>query len=271
MNEKRDGTAVRRELTGTKFGKQKSNESQINLNIFGRQPVLEALRSGIRIDEVWLAEGLKGPSIQNIIHLLKKNDLPIQTIKKDALQKKVGAVVHQGVAASVTLNLIENDAALSHRLRDKPNPLLLVLDQVQDPHNFGAILRTAEISGVDAVIMPLKGSSDITATVAKTSAGALFHIPIYRCDDLLETFSLFKSMNIKLLATLPRAESSMYQVNFKQGCAILVGNEGQGVRKNLLPFCDEALYIPQLGRIQSLNTSVSTAVVLYEALRQRHH
>lgn len=271
MNEKRDIPADRRDPVITKYGKQKSNESRIKLNIYGRQPVLEALRSGIPIDQVWLAEGLKGPSIQSILYFLKKNELPMKTIRKDALQKIVGAVVHQGVAAGVTINLIENDWALTNLLKDKPNPLLLVLDQVQDPHNFGAILRTAEISGVDAVIMPLKGSSDITATVAKTSAGALFYIPIYRCDDLLETFSLFKSMNIKLFATLPRTENSMYQVNLKQGCAILVGNEGQGVRKNLLPFCDEALYIPQRGRIQSLNASVSTAVVLYEALRQRHY
>ena len=254
----------------TKYAKDINYSSKISLNIYGRQPLLEALRSDVEIKEVWLSDGLSGPSVHQIQELIKTKEVPSRLSRKDDLQKLVGPVVHQGVAASIVLNTIPDEEALLKFLAGKDNPLVLILDQIQDPHNLGAILRTAEISGVQAVIFPFKGSAELNATVAKTSAGAMFYIPIYRSRELMETFDNLKSINLKLLATLPRAQQSMYQTNFKQGCAILVGNEGQGVRKNLLPFCDETLYIPQFGKVQSLNASVSTAVVLYEALRQRH-
>ena len=244
--------------------------TRIKLNIYGRQPLIEALRSGIEVEQVWLAEGLQGASVHRITGLIRRNEIPVQTVQKNDIQKITGPVVHQGVAASVILNLIPDDKKLSALLKSKENPFVLILDQVQDLHNLGAILRTAEISGVDAVLMPFKGSPEITAAAAKTSAGALFHVPVYRSEDLLETFNTLQSMNIKIFAALPHSEHSMYQVDFSGPCAILVGNEGQGVRRNLLPFCDETVYIPQFGKIQSLNASVSTAVLLYEAVRQRH-
>jgi len=270
MNRERSEAGNHKPETRKRYAKEKKADYRIKLNIFGRQPVLEALRSDIKIEEVWLTDGLQGHSIRQIKDLIAKKEITVQTTRKDNIQKIVGAVVHQGIAATVALEAIQNEQKFMEFLQSRENPLLLILDQVQDPHNLGAILRTAEISGVDAVIMPYKGSADITATVAKTSVGALFHIPIYRSENLPETFNNLKSMNIKIFATLPRTELSMYQVNFKQACAILVGNEGQGVRKNLLPYSDDALHIPQFGKVQSLNASVSTAVVLYEALRQRH-
>ncbi len=253
-----------------KYGKIKKNETRLPLNVYGRQPVLEALRSQMMVEKIWIGAGVKGPGIRHIRSLAEKKEVEVKIIPKDGLQKKVGAVVHQGVAAAVVVQAIPDEEALLERMGQKKNPLLLVLDQIQDPHNLGAILRTAEISGVDAVILPVKGSAELTATVAKTSAGALFHVPIFRCDELTETLERLKSLNIKIVATLPRAETSMYQVDLSGGCAILVGNEGEGVRKNVLPWCDTALYIPQFGKLNSLNASVSTAVVLYEALRQRH-
>lgn len=255
---------------GKKWAKEKTTGSRIKLNIYGRQPLIEALRSGIEMEQVWLAEGLQGGSVQRITRLIRRNEIPVQTVQKNDIQKITGPVVHQGVAASVILHLIPNEEKLSALLKSKENPFVLILDQVQDLHNLGAILRTAEISGVDAVIMPFKGSPEITAIAAKTSAGALFYVPLYRSENLPETFSALQSMSIKIFAALPHSERSMYQADFSGPSAILVGNEGQGVRRNLLPFCDAAIYIPQFGKIQSLNASVSTAVLLYEAVRQRH-
>ena len=254
-----------------KYGKPKTNLTRVPLSVYGRQPVLEALRSSTTVETIWLGAGVKGSGIQHIRNLAQKNEVPVRVVPKDQLQKKVGAVVHQGVVAEVVLSTIQNEAALAEWIRQKENPLLLILDQIQDPHNLGAILRTAEISGVDAVIMPVKGSAELTATVAKTSDGALFHVPLFRCEELTETLERLKSLHINIVATLPRAETSMYRVDLRGGCAILVGNEGAGVRKNVLPWCDTALYIPQFGKLNSLNASVSTAVVLYEALRQRHY
>lgn len=270
MAEKNSETADRKQETGKKWAREKKTGSIIKINIYGRQPVLEALRAQVRVEKVWLTEGLQGPSVQQIKNFLSQKEIPAEQIRKDAIQKIVGAVVHQGVAAEVLLKLIDSEQKFEAFLEKRENPLLLVLDQIQDPHNLGAILRTAEISGVDAVIMPLKGSAEINATVAKTSAGALFHIPIYRSENLIETLNTLQSKKIQIIATMPRAETAMYQADFKIGTAIMVGNEGQGVRKNLLPFTDQAIYIPQKGRLNSLNASVSTAVVLYEALRQRH-
>jgi len=258
-------------MSKAKYGKEKINETRLTLSIYGRQPVLEALRSKSEVEKVWIGSGVQGPGIQQIRNLAEKQGVRLQTIPKDQLQKIVGAVVHQGVAAQVVLQLVRNEEALLNFLKEKTTPLLLILDQIQDPHNLGAILRTAEISAVDAVILPLKGSAELNATVAKTSAGALFHIPLYRCEELTETLERLQSMHIKIVASLPRAEISMYEVDLGGGCAILVGNEGAGVRKNVLPWCDVSMYIPQYGRLNSLNASVSTAVILYEALRQRHH
>ncbi len=257
--------------TGKKWAKRKSSDPLIRFNIYGRQPLLEALRSSAKVEQVWLAKDLQGPSVKQIKTLLTQDNILTEWLQKDAIQKIVGPVVHQGVAAQVQIRLVENESAFTQILEEKENPLVLILDQVQDPHNFGAILRTAEVSGVDIVVMPLKGSAEINATVAKTSAGGLFYVPIYRCPNLLETFEALKSLNIQIVATLPHAGLSMYQADFKKATAIIVGNEGQGVRKNIVPFADHSIYIPQKGLLNSLNASVSTAVVLYEALRQRQN
>jgi len=262
-------TRYSRDDSGKKWAKEKSNDPLIRFNIYGRQPLVEALRSSVKVEKVWLAKDLQGPSVKQIQALLLQNEIPTEVVQKDGIQKMVGPVVHQGVAAQIQIRLVENEHAFTKILKEKEIPLILILDQLQDPHNLGAILRTAEISGVDMVVMPLKGSAEINATVAKTSAGALFHVPIYRCPNLLETFEVLKSLNIQIVATLPHAAQSMYQADFKNATAIIVGNEGQGVRKNIVPFADHSIYIPQKGRLNSLNASVSTAVVLYEALRQR--
>ncbi len=237
--------------------------------VYGRQPVVEALRSAYKINSIWLARDLQGKVVAQIERLAENKNVTIRSVNKNDIQKLSGPVVHQGVAAEMEPLSIKEENLLEGFLSEIENPFLLILDQVQDPHNMGAILRTAEISGVDAVILPEKGSAQLNATVAKTSAGALFHLNIFRVQYLESVIETLNEKNILTGALMPGSENSMYQKDFKKPLAVIVGSEGPGVRKNITRLCSDKITIPQFGKIESLNASVATAVVLYEVVRQR--
>ena len=237
--------------------------------VYGRQPVIEALRSAYTINSIWLARDLQGKVVAQIERLAKNKDVRIRLVNKNEIQKLSGPVVHQGVAAEMKALNVKAENQLDGFLSEIENPFLLILDQVQDPHNMGAILRTAEISGVDAIILPEKGSAQLNATVAKTSAGALFHLNIFRIQYLENVIETLNGKNVLTGALMPGSENSMYQKDFRKPLAIIVGSEGPGVRKNIANLCSDKISIPQFGKIESLNASVATAVVLYEVVRQR--
>ena len=237
--------------------------------VYGRQPVIEALRSGCKINSIWLARDLQGKTVAQIERLAQNKNVPIKSVAKNEIQKLSGAVVHQGVAAEMEPLNIKTENHLEEFLSGIENPFLLILDQVQDPHNMGAILRTAEISGLHAIILPEKGSAQLNATVAKTSAGALFHLKIFRIQHLENIMGILNEKNILTGALMPGSENSMYEKDFVKPLAIIVGSEGTGVRKNIVHLCSDKITIPQFGKIESLNASVATAVVLYEVVRQR--
>ncbi len=237
--------------------------------VYGRQPLIEAMRSQYKINQIWLARDLQGKVVAQIERLAQAGNIKILKVNKNEIQKLSGPVVHQGVAAEMEPLKIKGENHLDVFLETVTNPFILILDQVQDPHNMGAILRTAEISGVDAVILPEKGSAQLNATVAKTSAGALFHLSIFRVQYLESVIESFNDQNILTGALMPGSENSMYQKDFSKPVAIIVGSEGPGVRKNITRLCTDRITIPQFGKIESLNASVATAVVLYEVVRQR--
>jgi 23S rRNA (guanosine2251-2'-O)-methyltransferase len=242
----------------------------VTLKIYGRQPVYEALRSMNVVLEVWLAKQIAGRSVKQIENSAAKKNIKIQYVEKDEIQKLAGAVVHQGVAAVVQLNNFINESKLDNYLEKLENPLVLILDQIQDPHNIGAILRTAEITGVDLIIIPSKGSAPINETVAKTSAGALFNVKIHQNSNLSNVINQLQKKGIFVLASAVSASQSIFKTNFKIPVALITGSEDKGVRKNIQQLCDGLIQIPQLGKLNSLNASVSTAVILYEIVRQRH-
>lgn len=245
---------------------QKEKDSLV---IYGRQPVVEALKSNYKIEQLWLARDLQGKVIAQIKNLAENKNLDIRTVDKNEIQKLSGPVVHQGIAAVIEPLNVGNENELSDFLKEIPNPFLIVLDQIQDPHNLGAILRTAEICDVDAIILPEKGSAQLNDTVAKTSAGALFHLKIFRLFELEKCFEFFEVYNVYSFALLPGAERSMYEMDLKKSLAVIVGSEGQGVRKNIARLCSTRISIPQFGKVDSLNASVASAVILYEVVRQR--
>lgn len=239
------------------------------LYVYGRQPVIEALRSEHAVQSVWLAEDARGGSIAYLERMAAEQEVPLLRIAKNELQQYVGAVVHQGVAARVKFRPFLSEHQFQMMLTAQDKPLVLILDQIQDPHNLGAIIRTAEISGVNCIVLPEKGSAGLNATVAKTSAGALFHIPFYSTPHLADTLQMLEGQGLTIAALLPKARQTIFESDLNVALALLVGNEGSGVRKNLLPFCTLSMSIPQLGKVASLNASVSAAVVLFEIMRQK--
>jgi len=209
---------------------QKEKDSFV---IYGRQPIVEALKSSYKIEQIWLARDLQGKVIAQIKKLAENKNVVIRPVDKNEIQKLSGPVVHQGIAAVIEPLNIGNETKLSDLLREITNPFLIVLDQIQDPHNLGSILRSAEISGVDAIILPEKGSAQLNDTVAKTSTGALFHLKIFRLFELEKCFEIFDEYNVSSFAFLQGAERPMYEIDLKKALAVVVGSEGQGVRKNI--------------------------------------
>jgi len=249
--------------------KQAQKNAEGLLYVYGRQPVIEALRSKYEVQALWLADDARGGSIAYIEKLAGQQQVPLLRIAKNKLQQYVGAVVHQGVAAKVVFRPYLKDGEFKALLTAGEPPLILILDQIQDPHNLGAIIRSAEISGVHCIVLPEKGSAGLNATVAKTSAGALFHLPFFSAPHLPEILQLLQAQDVTIAALLPRAQQTIFETDLNVPLALLVGNEGSGVRKNLLAFCTLTMAIPQVGKVASLNASVSAAVVLFEIMRQK--
>ncbi len=242
----------------------------INLKIYGRQTVLEALRFGCNIQNIWLAAGSKDGPIRQIEEAAHKKNIKISYVNKNDIQKIVGAVVHQGAAADVNYKNFINKERLDSFLTKLKNPFILILDQIQDPHNLGAIIRTSEITNVDLLVLTIKGTAPINATVVKTAAGALFGVKIHRTENLIYFIKYLQQKGIFVFASAASAKQSIFQVDFTNPIALIIGSEDKGVRKNIQTVCDELISIPQLGKLNSLNASVSAAVILYEIIRQRY-
>lgn len=237
--------------------------------VYGKQPVFELLRSEYKVDRVIYAKDLQEKVVKQLEKLAGIKQADIKAVVKNDIQKLTGPVVHQGIAAETESVKIYGQNDLYQFLGKWDNPFIIILDQVQDPHNLGAILRTAEICNVHAVIMPEKGSAQLNDTVAKTSAGALFHLNLFKINNLEKVIDEFKQAGIATMALMPGSQNTMYKKKLNEPVAIIVGSEGQGVRKNILGICTDTISIPQFGKIESLNASVAAAIVLYEVVRQR--
>jgi 23S rRNA (guanosine2251-2'-O)-methyltransferase len=237
--------------------------------VYGKQPVYEALISKHPIKKVFLAYELERKDIENISTLAEKKAIPADFLPKSKLQNLCGPVPHQGIVAQLDYyHYIAKDKIIKLTSTARPS-LILILDQIQDPHNLGAIIRTAEVAGITLIVIPEKGSAEVNATVAKTSSGAIFHVPIYREENLLSFLGYLTTLNIQRVALVPGGPHSIYDADLTGNLAIIIGSEGKGVRKNLQKHCELKLSIPGRGKVASLNASVSTAVVLFEAVRQR--
>ncbi|MBI5116458.1 23S rRNA (guanosine(2251)-2'-O)-methyltransferase RlmB [Candidatus Poribacteria bacterium] len=238
--------------------------------IYGRRTVAETLRSSAsRVNKVLIAEGAHGDVIDEIRRLANQNRVVMKFMPRRALEKYAPEAVHQGVIASVTpVDYAEPEEVMQARKGEKP-ALVVVLDGITDPQNFGAILRTAEAAGASGVMIPRHRSVALTSVVAKHSAGAVQYIPVARVANTAMTVDHLKENGVQAVGTAGDAERTIYEIDFLLPTAIIIGSEGTGLRPLVRRKCDHMARIPMLGKISSLNASVAAAVILYEAVRQR--
>ena len=238
--------------------------------IFGIHAVIEAIKSGKEIEKLFLKKGIRSELYGELFELVNKLKIPYQLVPLEKINR-ISRKNHQGVLAfisQITYHKIEN---LIPTLYEKgEEPFLLILDGITDVRNFGAIVRTAECAGVNGIIIAAKGSAQINADAIKTSAGALLTVPICREIDLQKTAYFLKNSGIQLIAATEKAEDYYYKTDYNKPTAIIMGSEDKGVSSKLLQISDIQVKIPILGKIQSLNVSVATSVIVYEAVKQKN-
>ncbi|MEN8194064.1 MAG: 23S rRNA (guanosine(2251)-2'-O)-methyltransferase RlmB [Bacteroidota bacterium] len=238
--------------------------------IIGRKPVLEALNSGKDIDRIILSYGQKGDIIESIRIAAKKRKVKLTQLSPQKFKGYEKGQNTQGVMAFISdYNFWELDALVDFAHKNE-NPLILIVDEVQDTHNVGAIFRTAESVGVDGIIITTRNSAPINETVEKTSAGAISHLKIAPVINLHQAMEELKRNDFWIVGSSLNERSKVYtEVDYNGPIAIVVGNEEKGIRKRVADYCDFLVKIPMMGKVQSLNVSVATGVLLFEVLRQR--
>ncbi len=238
--------------------------------LFGTRAVIEAIKKGKTIDKILIKKGLRNELISELQQLIKESEIGAQYVPIEKINR-ITRKNHQGVLAFISPIEFDNiEAVIPGIYEEGKTPLLLVLDQITDVRNFGAIARSAECAGVQAIIIPEKGMARIGADAVKTSAGAIHNIPICKTNNLYHTVRFLKDSGIKIVAATEKGNKLYSNADMKSPLAIVMGSEDTGVSAQILKLADEQLRIPILGQIESLNVSVSAALMIYEAVRQRN-
>lgn len=240
-----------------------------NNRIFGSRPIIEAIDSGKTIDKLMVQKGLRSDTINELLSKARNLDIPIQYVPLEKLNR-LTRKNHQGVFAFLSpIDFYSIENILPGIYETGKMPLLLILDRLSDVRNFGAIARTAECCAVDAIIIPEKGSASINEDAVKTSAGALFKIPVCKVKSLKETVNFLQLSGISVVAATEKTNDLIYDVSYTQPTAIVMGSEENGVSNEILRSVDYLAKLPMLGEIGSLNVSVACGAFLYEVIRQR--
>lgn len=247
------------------------NHNEHTLVIEGRNAVLEAFRSGRTIDKLFVLDGCQNGPVRTIVREAKKHGTLLNFVGKERLNQLSQTGKHQGVIAyAAAYDYAEIDDMLKLAGERGEDPFLFILDGIEDPHNLGAIIRTANIVGAHGVIIPKRRAAGLTATVAKTSAGALNYTPVAKVTNLVKTIEELKEKGLWFVCADMDGET-MYDLNLTGPVGLVIGNEGEGVSRLVKEKCDYIAGIPMKGEITSLNASVAGGVLAYEILRQRMH
>ena len=238
--------------------------------IIGRKPVLEALNSDEEVSQVFILFGQEGGIIEAIRVAAKKKGIKVNQVPFEKFRQITQSKIAQGVAASKSEQKYYDLYEIINESKKSQYPLLLILDSIQDTHNVGAILRSADCSGVDGIIITKNNSAPINETVVKTSAGASEHVKITLINNLAQTIDELKQKGFWIVGSYLEGAKDYTKVDYKVPIAVIVGNEEKGIRKLTADKCDHLVRIPMKGKIQSLNVSVATGILLFEILRQRH-
>ena len=242
---------------------------QTTTKIFGIRAVIEAIKSDKSIDKVFLQNGINNELFSELEQLLRKKSIKASYAPIEKLNRLTDKN-HQGVVASVSpVEFYEIEEIIEKVEKLGRKSTYLLLDQISDVRNFGAIIRSAECSGVDAIIIQKKSSAPINGDTIKTSAGAVFNIPICKVDHIKDAVFHLQASGINIVAATEKTNDTVYSVNFKDSCAIIMGAEGKGISPSVLKLADQKAKLPMFGKIESLNVSVACGIFLYELIRQR--
>ena len=237
--------------------------------LFGIYPVIEALKAKQTIDKAYVQKGLQGPKIDAIVADLEALNTTISYVPLEKMEKLCRSN-HQGIILiSSPIEFVALETMVEAVLESEKTPLFLILDQISDVRNFGAILRTAECTGVDGVIIQKKGGAPVSGDTVKTSAGAIFNIPICKVDHIKDAIYYLQGSGITTIAATEKTQDTIYNLELNEPMAIVMGSEGLGVSKSVLSIVDKKASLPLLGVINSLNVSVACGALLYEVVRQR--
>jgi len=239
--------------------------------IFGIRAILECIEAKQDLEKVWLLKGQKSPLFKTLENALRTHNIAHSYVPKERLER-FSNKNHQGAVAAIspiTFELLEN---LFERVKKtNATPLFLLLDQITDTRNFGAIIRTASATNVDGIIIPQTGSARITSDTIKTSAGAIFKVPLVKVEHLKDAIYFLQANDIKTIGVTEKAANTIYEHKLEGGIALIMGSEEKGITKSILSVLDEKVKLPMLGSIDSLNVSVACGSVLYEVIRQRNY
>ena len=238
--------------------------------IGGKNPVIEALRSGRSISRVIIARGAQEQGMADIVRLTRERGIPVEYVARSLLDRETGSTSHQGVVAYAVPRKDIGFDDLPEITREKNElPLYVVLDGIEDPHNFGAIIRTAEAAGIQAILIRSRREVGITPVVAKASAGAVEYVPVVVVPNISQAIIELQKSDIWVVGIEAGSKTIYTEVDYKVPTAIVIGGEGKGVSDLVKKRCDILASIPMRGKISSLNASIAAAVVMYEAYRQR--
>ncbi|EGV44179.1 23S rRNA (guanosine(2251)-2'-O)-methyltransferase RlmB [Bizionia argentinensis JUB59] len=241
------------------------NETQI----FGLHSVIEAIQAGKTIEKIFIQKGLQGGLSHELESLIRKEGINASYVPVEKLNRLTSSN-HQGVVAQISpIAYYDIEDLVLDVIESGKTPLFLLLDQLSDVRNFGAIIRTAECTGVNGIIIQKKGSAPINGDTIKTSAGAVFKMPICRVDHIKDAMFHMQASGIKLIAATEKTNDTIYDIDFTGPCAIIMGSEGRGINPSVLKLADHKAKLPLLGTIESLNVSVACGAFLYEVVRQR--
>ncbi len=243
--------------------------------IFGIRAIIEAINSVNDLEKVYIQKDIKGEISNELKYLLRKKNIsssyvPIEKLNRLSKSDSNRTQNHQGAVAKISsISFTELEIIIESVSQQNKTSLFLLLDQISDVRNIGAIIRTAECTGVDAIIIPTQGSAPINADTIKTSAGAAFKIPICKVDHILDAVYQLKEIDMQIVAITEKTDNSVYNIDFTKPTAIVMGSEHKGISNSVLKNSDVKGKLPLLGEIESLNVSVASGVALYECVRQR--
>jgi 23S rRNA (guanosine2251-2'-O)-methyltransferase len=262
---------VRRVSERQRLLNQSHNQFFMPNLLVGKQPVLEALKSGVPIEKIFVLHHSRLPIVEKIRHEARRKGVPMTEVDAKRFQEITSDEHAQGIAAYVsTKSYVEPEDLIALAAKKREEPFLLILDEIEDPHNLGALIRSAECAGMHGVIIPKHHAATINETVAKTSAGASAHLAVARVTNVAQTLDELKTRGMWIIGGDMTAEKLYDEVDYSGPTAIVVGNEGKGIRRLVKEKCDFLVKIPMYGMIESLNASVSGALLMFEAAKARH-